>query len=206
MMGILGDKKYNLYLDESGDSSFKSTRFLSLCGVLIEEKYNGYIENIFQEFKHVYNIENKILHLSDIRGNNKHYSFLKDDKIKTSFLLDLSDLLNKIDFKIISIVIDKEFLRLKYNNPVDPYHYSLTMLIEILVPFLIGVNGMCKISAESRNGANLDIPLEDHFKQIFDNGTRYGHYGEIKLENTKIQSAISSKNMVITYLINPLFS
>jgi hypothetical protein len=109
--------------------------------------------------------------------------------------MDLQEVIMKIDFKIIAVVVDKEFLLQKYSNPVEPYHYSLTMLIEMLVPYLSSVNGICKVSAESRNGSNLDIPLECHFQNIFNNGTKWGHHGNVKLEHERIQSVITSKNI-----------
>jgi hypothetical protein len=191
--------KYTIYVDESGDANLNSGRWLCLCGVILENNYaRSNVVYQFDEFKKKYSIEDAVLHLEDIKRNQKKFSFLKDNELKTQFYVDLTDLLSIIDFKIIGIVIDKTYLIQKYTYPHPPYHYALKMLIEAFVAFLNNKNATGKVCVEARNAANLDGPLEKYFKNIYENGTKYSGtngYGQTNLSATYIQSRLSSKNI-----------
>ncbi len=207
--------KYTIYIDESGDANFNSDRWLCLCGVILEDDYaRTNVVYQFDEFKKKYSIENAVLHLEDIKRCKKRFSFLQDYQLGTKFYLDLFDLLGAIDFQIIGIVIDKEYLKKKYFKPDHPYYYALKMLVESFVGFLNYEDGIGKVCVEARNAANLDLPLESYFKEIYNNGTRYGGiggYGQTKISSATIQKRIGSKNIkffnktsVLEYKVNGL--
>jgi hypothetical protein len=191
--------KYTIYVDESGDANLRSGRWLCLCGIILEDDYaRSNVVYQFDEFKKKYSIEDAVLHLEDIKRSQKKFSFLKDNELKTQFYIDLTDLISIIDFKIIGIVIDKSYLIQKYSYPDPPYHYALKMLIEDFVAFLSNKDATGKVCVEARNAANLDGPLEKYFKNIYENGTRYGGingYGQTNLSATYIQRRVRSKNI-----------
>ena len=179
-------EKYICYIDESGcanmsDKAIHNNRFLCLCGIIMNFDYaKETTATKFKLFKEIYSIENQILHLSEIKRFENGFAFLKgNDKLLTQFYFDLAKLLESLDFKIISIVIDKLYLKEKYINPVPPYHYALTLMLENFISFLQNErrirkesNLIGKVSVESRNSATLDLELEKHFKDIHKNGNR----------------------------------
>lgn len=207
--------KYNLYLDESGEHSYKGTRWLCLCGIIIEHEHA--INNIpyhFDGFKKDKNIENLTLHLEDIKRNKNGFEFLSYTDMRTRFYEDLASLLMNINFQIIAIVIDKEEMKRRYGNFADdPYHYSFKLLIENFVSFLNRYRGIGKVHAESRS-PKLDRQLNAYLADIHTNGTFYSGCSNIGRQNYSpltIQKVILSKNIkffnkkdVVKYKINGL--
>ncbi len=206
-------RKYNLYIDESGDADLYSGRWLCLCGIVLEDEYaTNNMPCQFDKFKQKYNIENTVLHLEDIKRNRKNFGFLSKSDNRTFFYNDLALLLKNLTFDIIAVVIDKSYHRKKYITPHDPYHYALKIIVENFSSYLYQKSGLGKVYAESRNGT-LDLLLSDYFSQIYDNGTFYAgctNHGPRNYSAKAIQRITSrkikffNKENTIKYKVNGL--
>jgi len=134
------------------------------------------------------------------KNSSRLFNFLQNNpEIKTSFYNDLSTLLSSVNFHIIGIVVDKVFLKQKYGTFAnEPYHYAIKMLVEKFYNYLRKYNGVGRVCVEARNNGALDTPLDDYFKFIYHNGTRYGGThgsGQYILTPDMIASKIVSSNI-----------
>ena len=72
------------------------------------------------------------------------------------------------------------------------------MLVEKFYNYLRKYNGVGRVCVEARNNGALDTPLDDYFKFIYHNGTRYGGThgsGQYILTPDMIASKIVSSNI-----------
>jgi hypothetical protein len=98
------------------------------------------------------------------------------------------DLLGNVDFKVSTVILDKEaMLRKTYWQNKNPYHYCMEILLEKFVLWLDANGGYGDIMPEKRQGKK-DGLLEQAFKGIYGNGTRY-------LNATLIQKRLDAKTL-----------
>ena len=139
--------KYRMYIDEVGNHDLKSSenplhRFLSLTGVIIEL---GYIsERLFPDieslkFKYFKSHPDDpiILHRKELVNAKYPFKTLKDENLKRQFDKELLAFLNKWEYSVITVCLDKKAHRDTYKVwRYDPYHYCLTLLLERYTFFL----------------------------------------------------------------------
>jgi hypothetical protein len=191
-------------VDESGDHNYlnldkASGRYLGLTGCIIEQE--AYRTTIFSALealkqKHFpYNPDEPvILHRTEIVSRNGPFWRLREPKVRIDFNNDLMQFIQTHEFIVISVVIDKEY---HWNNfgtrAFHPYHYCLAALLERYCGWLAYRRTSGDVMAESRNGQ--DRPLQQAYKDIYDQGTRYRNAEffnktltsrEIKLKNKKV--------------------
>ena len=193
--------KYNLYIDESGHEvgdkekldQNSNNRFLTLTGILIKKSDEKQIGEKFFQFKEKYGIQDKTLHLFDIKNNINGYEFLKNNnEIKTHFYNDLQEILKNSPFKIIIMSIDQFAQRLQYKKIIAPsYNYMMTIIVERIVSEMMGQNGMCKIFAEKRG--KQDTLLQKSYEKIYNSGTKWGYFGNIKVSPESIKQHMKEK-------------
>ena len=193
--------EYDLYIDESGHETeykeklnqYSQSRFLTLTGVLIKKSDEKRINKEFSGFKKKYGIENRTLHLNDIKNNSNGFEFLKNDHdLKTQFYNDLRDILKQVQVKIIIMSIDQYAQKLQYKKRIAPsYNYMMTIMVERIISEITGQNGTCKIFAEKRG--NQDVSLLRSYETIYNTGTKWGYYGYIKVSSETIKQHIKEK-------------
>lgn len=83
-------------------------------------------------------------------------------------------LLEKWEFKVIAVVLDKLEHNDNYENKwkYDPYHYCLEVLIERYRLFLKTNLVKGDVMIESRSGKE-DMRLKKSFRELIENGTQY---------------------------------
>lgn len=173
--------KYRIYIDEVGNSDLKSSnlkdhRFLCLTGVIIDLKTVA--ETIQPELDYFKNSyfksdpdEPVILHRSDILYKKGPFSVLKYTEMEEQFNTTLLGLLEKWNYTVIAVVIDKEEHNTRYSTwKYDPYHYCQEIMIERFRLFLNIQNAVGDVMFESRGGKE-DIRLKTSFRKLMDSGT-----------------------------------
>ena len=176
------EKRFRIYLDESGDHTYRKleeqeNRYLCLTGCIFEpERYRIFVRKL-EEFKERHLSYDPdfppILHRNDIINRRGCFGRLCNPMAKKKFDGDLLNLVREADFKTIAVVIDKKTHVEKYKElAFHPYHYCLTAILERYCGLLNFIGGVGDVLAESRGGRE-DKQLKEAYKRIYNAGTRY---------------------------------
>ncbi len=164
---------YIFYADESGDHSLRSIDskyplfVLSICGFK-KSVYCNRIVPRFQSFKFSYFGHDAIVfHEREIRKQLGVFGFLVNLKIRTCFMNDLTDLVEKSRFKIFASIIDKRGLK-EDLFPQNPYVLTLRECLVSCFLFLKKANetGSSAYFVFERRGKKEDDELELEFLRI----------------------------------------
>lgn len=148
-----------VFIDESGDPNLKNINnnfpiFTLVCCVFKVSEYKELKRRMddlkFKFFGH----DEVIFHEKNIRNtNDQFYDIFKDKNLKKKFIDELSSIIDETKFVIISSVIKKKELIIKYANPYNPYFVSLEFCLERLHLFQKKnkCNKKINIIIESRN-------------------------------------------------------
>lgn len=174
---------YIVYVDESGDHGLKNIDpnypifVLTFCCFKISD-YIDLAVPALQRFKFKYfGHDQLILHETDIRKNKEPFQFLRTDrKLRENFMSELTKIIEDIPFQIVPIVIDKRKLKLKYNDPFNPYHLGLRFGLEKLNEILLydGQKGNEISLVFEKRGTNEDKDLELEFLRICNDNEQFG--------------------------------
>lgn len=195
-------RRYRLYLDESGDHTYKALeqprhRYLGLTGCYFTlEDYLAFAHSL-EELKHEYfahyphrdRDEPIILHRNDIINRRGVFSLLKDPEVEERFNNDLLRLFGDAQYKIISVVIDKKKHLERYgDHAFHPYHYCLAAILERYCGFLNYFNARGDVMAEARGGTE-DKQLKSAYRRIYESGTlwRNGDFFQKALTSKEIK-------------------
>lgn len=149
-----------MFLDESGDHNLEkidiSYPMFVLSGCIFDfDYYRDVVEPEARKLKVKYfGSDNVILRSYDIRKQKKDFASLVDKKIRDLFYEDLNLFINKIDFKIISAVINKTYLKNQYSKPENPYEICLQFILERSVMYLSRTPDPLMFRIESRQTHN----------------------------------------------------
>lgn len=175
--------KYRLYVDEVGNSDIgasqdPSHRYLSLTGVILELGYVDTtvfpaVEALKRKYFGSHPDEPVILHRRELVNRKPPFESLREPAIEQGFNRDLLDLLQSMDYTVITVVLDKLEHRQRYQVwRFDPYHYCLTVLVERYVLWLQMKNTLGDVMAESRGGKE-DLRLKDSFERVYSKGSDF---------------------------------
>jgi hypothetical protein len=121
------------------------------------------------KFKH-FGHDQTILHETDIRKDRGDFTFLKSKTVKTAFLDELTSIVQKTPFVLISTVIKKELYRQRYRAQENPYHVALRYGLERVFYYLSELQANLRnthIVVEKR-GKGEDDELELEFRRVCD--------------------------------------
>ena len=170
---------YFFFIDESGDHSLQNINedfpYFLLCGVLISAEEYKILEERIHNFKMKFFWTKKlILHSRNIRRCEDHFKILFDLKIKEKFYEEIDKIIAETEFVLISNAVKKiEYIKQYGKTAVNPYHISLSYMLERMIFCLNEQKANCvEIIAEKR-GKKEDKQLLSHYNTIFDNGTYY---------------------------------
>lgn len=177
------DDKYRLYIDEVGNSDLEASRdpnhrYLSLTGVIIGLDYvDRIVAPEIEALKRRYFITHVddpiVLHRKELVNKRPPFQALQDSEVEKRFNADLLALLERLDFRVITVVIDKLDHRERYLVwHYNPYHYCLEVLMERYVLWLHRYQVHGDAMAESRGGKE-DMRLKCSFERIYEQGTGY---------------------------------
>jgi hypothetical protein len=153
-------------------------RFLALTGVIISSEHSV---NVFQpEFNHIKTEffqadpdEPVILHRNEIVRKLGPFKVLMNPETSARFNLRLLQALEKWDYRVITVVIDKKAHRDQYQVwHFYPYHYCLKVMVERFVRFLQDGNHRGDSMVESRGG-DVDLQLKKSYSKLYNDGTEY---------------------------------
>ncbi|MBI5446414.1 MAG: DUF3800 domain-containing protein [Deltaproteobacteria bacterium] len=175
--------KYRLYVDEVGNSDLGAShdsnhRYLSLTGVIMEL---GYVDRTafpaVEELKRTYFGSHPddpvVFHRKELVNRKHPFEALREEATVRAFNSDLLGLLRRLDYTVISVVIDKLEHQERYQVwRHDPYHYCLEVLVERYVLWLRGRGAMGAVMAESRGGRE-DRRLKDSFERVAAEGSDF---------------------------------
>lgn len=172
---------YRIYIDETGNHDMThvddpNQRFLALTGVIIESTYNT---SVFQPelnaikrqfFKHDPDVP-VILHRKEIINRRPPFEALRNEEVEKNFNCTILDSLERWEYRIITVVIDKKNHRDQYSVwRYHPYHYCLAVMLERFVLFLHYGKHSGDEMVESRGGSE-DEKLKDSYQRLFHSGT-----------------------------------
>lgn len=191
---------YRIYIDEVGNHDLTHTddpnhRFLSLTGVILESNYTRFkfIPEL-DEIKRKY-FQNDpdvpvIFHRKEMVNHRPPFSSLNDPSFHQKFNSELLGALQRWEFLVISIVIDKQEHLNRYKVwQYHPYHYCLKVLLERFVLFLHYSNSQGDVMVESR-GTKEDGLLMDSFQRLYEKGTN-------DIPASKWQKRLTSKELKV---------
>ncbi|MBI1802200.1 MAG: DUF3800 domain-containing protein [Chloroflexi bacterium] len=175
--------KYRLYVDEVGNSDLGASedpnhRYLSLTGIIFELAYVDTtvfpaIEELKRKYFGSHPDEPIVLHRKELVNKKPPFDSLQDLKVEQAFNRDLLSLLNRLDYVVITTVMDKLEHQQRYRVwRFDPYHYCLTVLVERYLLWLKRKNSVGDVMAESRGGKE-DRRLKDSFERVYSQGSDF---------------------------------
>lgn len=177
-------KRYRLYIDESGDHTYSSNksddakRYLCITGVIFETKY--YKETFhpnFEAFKQKHfphsPDEPVVFHRKELINKKGPFWRLLNPESENSFNEDFLSLLEEHEYKVISVVIDKNSHLERYaESALHPYHYCLVAMLERYCGFLNYFNAEGDVMAEGRAGRE-DMQLKEAYERVYESGTSF---------------------------------
>jgi len=192
--------KHRIYIDEVGNNDLSSSsdpnhRYLNLTGIVFELDYvkntvQKEIEELKKKFFDPHPDEPIIFHRKELVNKKYPFEILKNPEKEASFNKDLLGLLQNLDYKIISVLIDKLEHTQKYSTwKYDPYHYCMEVLVERFYFLLKGLDSTGDLMIESRGGKE-DIRLKKSFRKIMESGTHF-------IESNKLQNIITTKELKV---------
>mgnify|MGYP005849613001 CR=1 FL=1 len=175
--------KYRLYVDEVGNSDLGAShdpnhRYLSLTGVILEL---GLVEGVIfpelESLKRRYFASHPddpvVFHRKELVNRKHPFESLRDPALEASFNRDLLTLLRRLDYVVVTVVIDKLEHQQRYQVwRHDPYHYGLEVLVERYVLWLKSRGAKGDVMAESRGGRE-DRRLKDSFERVVEDGSGF---------------------------------
>ncbi len=175
-----------LFLDESGDHDLINIDpdypVFVLAGCIM---YLDYHDRIARSLINAYKSElfestDIILRTADITRNRGPFERLKEPEFRQSFYEKTNRLMSELDYMVIAAVIDKNSHKRRYGSmAMDPYFYSLEVVLERFVFELDDRNDVGKVMAESRS-KYLDTQLDLAYKALIAGGTRFLEPARIK--------------------------
>ena len=172
---------HRLYVDEVGNSDYKSSRdpnnrYLSLTGLMLEV---GYVANTFGPALEALKVQHCgshpdapiILHRRELLDGAPPFELLRNPDRRRAFDSDLLTLIRAADFMVLTVVIDKLAMLEKYKVwQHDPYHYAMEVLLERFVGQLLDASSTGNVMAEAR-GKKEDKRLKEAYQRIYRNGS-----------------------------------
>ncbi len=173
--------KYIVYVDESGDHSLQTIDeqyplfVLAFC-VFHKRHYSESVVPALEKFKFNYfGHDQIILHENEIRKEKGVFNIFRSREQKLQFVDELTEIIERSNFILISCVIDKRSLRKQSDTASNPYNIALRSCLESLYEFLEEKQEHEKktfVVVECR-GKKEDNELELEFRRICDGNSVY---------------------------------
>jgi hypothetical protein len=177
---------YRLYIDESGDHSFRADvsgqwdkRYLCLLGCSFElEDYRNNFSSAFEHLKAEHfgsePDELVILHREEMVARRGPFSVLREMTRNEAFRRDLLELVTEARFRVFAVVVDKIGTQGKRYGPLPshPYDIGVLAMMERYCGWLNFTRNTGDVLAESRGGRE-DGQLKSAYRTVYDSGTRF---------------------------------
>lgn len=195
--------KHRLYIDEVGNSDLGASlnpnhRYLSLTGVIVSLDHvasdlSPKMEDLKRRYFGSHPDDPVILHRKDLVNVRGPFVALRDPALQAAFDAELIQLLNDLEYVVITAAIDKYAHLTKYTAWADdPYHYCLEILMERYFLWLDGADLKGDVMAESR-GRKDDMRLKAEYTRIYRDGTRNINHAQFVARLTSSQLKVKPK-------------
>ncbi|KDR95515.1 Protein of unknown function [Peptoclostridium litorale DSM 5388] len=167
--------KYVIYIDESGVTG-GDKGFFAIAACVFNKKYIDELDEKLNAFKiDCFGRKDIILHLKDISEGVNDFSMengVSSVQLRY-FWSKLPEFLYSVNFKIISITVDKEMLYKYFKTPKNVYEVAFGHLFQAVYYILDSEDTeSLNIICESRN-PNLNFMAQRAFFNIYNSGTPY---------------------------------
>lgn len=172
--------KYIVYVDESGDHGMQTIDpnyplfVLALC-VFHKRHYSEKVVSALEKFKfNHFGHDQVVLHENEIRKEKGEFNIFRSKDEKFAFMDELTQIIERSNFILISCVIDKRQLKGHADANANPYHIALGFCLETLFEFLQekGQEKMQTHVVVECRGRKEDNELELEFRRICDGANR----------------------------------
>ncbi|KGK41226.1 3-deoxy-D-manno-octulosonic acid transferase [Nitrincola sp. A-D6] len=172
--------KYIVYVDESGDHGMETIDpqyplfVLAFC-VFHKRHYSEQVVSSLEKFKfNHFGHDQVVLHEHEIRKEKGQFNIFRSPEQKHQFLNELTQIIDRSNFILISCVIDKRHLKKQDAINANPYHIALGFCLEKLYEFLAE---KCQETLKTHvvvecRGKKEDNDLELEFRRICDGKNR----------------------------------
>ena len=166
---------YIIYVDESGDHGLQSINreyplfVLSFC-IFDKSIYADIMTPEIRKLKFGYfGHDMVVLHEHDIRKKRGPFSRLAKEA-REKFMEELANIIERCDFTLVAVVIDKQKLNNQYTSPTNPYHLAMEYGLERVYRFLKGEeqSDHCMYLVVEARGKKEDDELELEFRRVCD--------------------------------------
>ena len=173
---------YIIYADESGDHGLERIDpsypvfVLAFCIVRKSDYVRTIVRPMVELKLRYFGNDLPILHSHEIRKSKGDFAILQNEKVRRSFLPELSELVSGAEFTLVASVIDKLKLKSAYELPANPYVLAMKFCLEHSFAFLKERHEdgrPTQIVCESR-GTREDEALESEFRRICDGANPWG--------------------------------
>lgn len=171
-----------VYVDESGDHNLIQTNpeypvFVLAFIVFHKRHYAEHVVPAVEKFKfNHFGHDLIVLHENEIRKQKNKFSVLTNKQKREQFMEELTYIIEKSNFVLISCVIDKHKLNARQNmDENNPYHIALGHCLESLHDYLCEKNQQhlkTHVLLECR-GKKEDQDLELEFRRTCDSNNRH---------------------------------
>lgn len=173
-------QRYRLFIDESGDHAYKllddpAHRYLALLGVWFRwpEQYRIFKNDLdrlkTKLFDHSPD-DPVVLHRSKIINLRGAFGRLRDADNRSEFEEGVLRVIERAEFAMICVIIDKKAHLGRYVSPFHPYHYALTALVDRYCWWLNFKNSTGDVMTEAR-GKREDAQLISAYDRLYESGT-----------------------------------
>ena len=196
--------RYRLYIDESGDHTYKllddpSHRYLALLGVWFRQHdhYTAFADDLERFKRDIFGPRPDkpvVLHRSDIVNRKGPFGLLRQAQLQARFDSRLLEVVTRAQFKMVCVIINKEDHLARYSSPFHPYHYCLAAMLDRYSGWLNYKNAVGDVMAESR-GKEEDVQLKQAYCRVYESGTlMFGHHHQRVLtsKDIKIQPKVAN--------------
>jgi len=191
--------KLRLYVDEVGNHDLQANyrhpndQYLSLTGLMFDLDYvrtdlAPSIEQLKIRYFGSHPDNPVILHRREMVRRDPPFHALRDAAVREAFGLELLELVARLDFTVITVVIDKLAHQQRYGQwTTHPYHYCLEVMLERYCFELRDRHAVGDVMAEARGGKE-DISLKKAFRNLFD-------VGSLHVKSSFLQQHLTSKEI-----------
>ena len=185
-------RKYRLYIDESGDHTYKqseclSKRYFGVTGILIKKAYydstaQPALENLKRNYLTYDPDKPPILVRSKIIRKKGEFGVLSDQALNSKWGESILDYFTTLQphAQVFTVVMDKKKHLEKYPvETFDPYVYSLEVLLWRVRGYLNPHGGKADVIAESRT-KNQNEQIMNAYQKLKEKGSRYGNAQEYR--------------------------
>ncbi len=201
-------RRYRLYIDESGDHTFKlvdndNHRYLGLLGIWfdVDEPYLAFVESLRALKAEIFGSHPDdpplCLHRKDIVERRGSFGRLRNPELNSRFEEGLDGVIQAGRFQMACVVIDKATHRMREDREFShPYHSCIATLLECYAGWLKLVGAQGDVMAESR-GKVEDQELVEVFERSLRDGTRSFPAAELQETLTSRKIKLKKKEHAI---------